>query len=63
MHGLIDLKGVDPEICQHSIPLKSDAKPSRQSPYTYKETFSKKIKEEIDKLKEAEFIYEIEHTE
>ena len=57
-----DLKGVDPNICEHTIPLKFDAKPSRQRPYTYNETFAKKIKAEIDKLKEAEFIYEIEHT-
>ncbi|MCO5553962.1 hypothetical protein L7F22_007488 [Adiantum nelumboides] len=58
-----DLKGVEPSICQHTIPLKSDAKPSKQHPYTYNETFARKIKEEIDKLKEAEFIYEIEHTD
>ena len=58
-----DLKGVDPTICQHTIPMKEDAKPTRQRPYTYNDTFAKKIKEEIDKLKEAEFIYEIEHTD
>ncbi|MCO5575756.1 hypothetical protein L7F22_029560 [Adiantum nelumboides] len=58
-----DLKGVDPSICQHTIRLKSDAKTSRQHPYTYNETFAKKIKEEIDKLKEVEFIYVIEHTD
>ncbi|MCO5548151.1 hypothetical protein L7F22_001609 [Adiantum nelumboides] len=58
-----DLKGVDPSICQHIIPLKSDAKPSRQRPYTYNDTFARKRKKEIDKLKEAEFIYEIEHTD
>ncbi|MCO5581547.1 hypothetical protein L7F22_035435 [Adiantum nelumboides] len=58
-----DLKGVDPSICQHTIPLKSDAKPSRQRPYTYNERFARKIKKEIDKFKEAEFIYEIEHTD
>ncbi|MCO5563145.1 hypothetical protein L7F22_016782 [Adiantum nelumboides] len=58
-----DLKGVDPNICQHTIPLKSDAKPSKQRPYTYNETFARKIKEEIDKLKEVEFIYEIKHTD
>ncbi|MCO5557917.1 hypothetical protein L7F22_011490 [Adiantum nelumboides] len=58
-----DLKEVDPSIYQHTIPLKSDAKPSKQHPYTYNETFARKIKEEIDKLKEAEFIYEIEHTD
>ena len=58
-----DLKGVDPKICQHTIPMKDDAKPSRQRPYTYNDTFARKIKEEIDKLLAAEFIYEIEHTE
>ncbi|MCO5598326.1 hypothetical protein L7F22_052419 [Adiantum nelumboides] len=57
------LKGVDPSICQYTIPLKSDAKPSRQGPYTFNETFVRKIKKEIDKLKEAEFIYEIEHID
>lgn len=57
-----DLKGVDPKICQHTIPLRDDAKPSKQRPYTYNQNFASKIKEEIDKLLEAEFIYEIEHT-
>ncbi|MCO5548431.1 hypothetical protein L7F22_001887 [Adiantum nelumboides] len=56
-----DLKGVDLEISQHTISLKTDAKPSRQRPYTYNDTFAKRIKEEIDKLMEAEFIYEIKH--
>ena len=58
-----DLKGVDPKICQHTIPMKEDAKPRKQRPYTYNENFGRKIKEEIDKLLDAEFIYEIEHTE
>ena len=58
-----DLKGVDPAICQHTIPMRDDAKPSKQRPYTYNENFANKIKEEIDKLSDAEFIFEIEHTE
>ena len=45
-----DLKGLDPDICQHTIPMKDDAKTSKQRPYTYNDTFAKKIKEEIDKL-------------
>ena len=57
-----DLKGVDPQVCQHTIPLKANAKPRKQRPYTYNETFAKKIKEEIDKILEARFVYEIEHT-
>ena len=40
-----------------------DAKIAKQRPYTYNDTFARKIKEEIDKLKEVEFIYEIEHTD
>ena len=50
-----DLKGVDPDICQHTIPMRDDAKPSKQRPYTYNDNFANKIKEEINKLLEAEF--------
>ena len=57
-----DLKGVEPSVCKHKIPMREDAKPRKQRPYTYNDTFAKKIKEEIDKLLEANFIYEIKHT-
>ena len=43
--------------------MKDDAKPGKQRHYTYNDNFGRKIKEEIDKLLEAEFIYEIEHIE
>ena len=46
-----DLKGVDPAICQHTIPMIQDDKPTKQRPYTYNDTFAKKIKEEIDSLR------------
>ena len=55
-----DLKGVDPSICQHTIPMKEDAKPRKQRPYTYNDNFGIKINEEIDKLLDVEFIYEID---
>ena len=58
-----DLKGVDPSACKHTIPMREDAKPRKQRPYTYNDTFAKKIKKEIDKLLEANFIYEIEYTD
>lgn len=58
-----DLKCVDPNICHHTIPMRADAKPRCQHPYTYNDNFGWRIKEGIEKLKEAEFIYEIEHTE
>ena len=43
--------------------MREDAKPSKQRPYTYNDNFAKEIKDEIDKLLEAEFIYKIEHTD
>ena len=43
--------------------MKEDARPSKQRPYTYNDNFAKRIKEEIEKLKEAKFIYEIEPTD
>ena len=43
--------------------MKDIAKPSQQRPYTYNDNFARKIREEIEKFLEAEFIYEIEHTE
>ena len=58
-----DLTGVDPIVCQHTITLCDDAKPSRQCPYSYNENYSMKIEEEINSLKKVGFISEIEHME
>ena len=57
-----DLKGVDVAVCQHTIPLQANAKPSKQCPYSYNDNYAMKIKEDVNRLKEASFIYEIEHT-
>ena len=43
-----DLKGVDPSVCQHTISMQDDAKPCIQRPYSYNDTFSQKIDEEIE---------------
>ena len=48
-----DLKGVDPALCQHTIPMKDTTKPSQQRPYTYNDNFAKKTREKLDKLLEA----------
>ena len=63
MYSYKDLKGVDPEIFQHAIPNKVDANPIKLQLYTYNDTFANKIKVGIERLLEANFIYEIEHTE
>ena len=51
-----DLKGVNPKIFQHTIPIKLNAEPIKPHSYMYNETFANKIKAEIDQLIEANFI-------
>ena len=57
-----DLKGMDLDVCQHTIPMRNNTKPCIQRPYSYDDNFAQKIDEEIDQLKEVGFINEIEHT-
>lgn len=56
-----DVKGVDLDIFKHMIPMREDAKPRKLRPYTYNDTFSRKIKVEIDKVMDTKSIYKIEH--
>ena len=56
------MKGVPPEVVQHTIPIRDDAKPMQQCPYDMNPKYEMIVKEEIDKLLDAGFIYEIEHT-
>ncbi|MCO5594482.1 hypothetical protein L7F22_048513 [Adiantum nelumboides] len=59
----IDLKGVDPEVCQHRIPLKPGARPIRLQRYRMNPNYAKKVKEEIDNLVKAGFISEVESSD
>lgn len=54
---------LSPEVVQHIIPIRDDAKPVQQRPYDMNPKYEMIVKEEIDKLLDAGFIYEIEHTE
>ncbi|KAL3694203.1 hypothetical protein R1sor_007854 [Riccia sorocarpa] len=54
-----DMKGVPPEICQHKIKLLPSAKPMVQQPYRMNPNYAETVKKEIDKLKEADFIYHV----
>ncbi|KAL3684568.1 hypothetical protein R1sor_002590 [Riccia sorocarpa] len=54
-----DMKGVPPEICQHNIKLLPSAKPMVQRPYRMNPNYAETVKKEIDKLKEANFIYPV----
>ena len=54
-----DMKAVPPEVVQHTIPIRDDAKPVQQRPYDMNPKYETIVKEEIDKLLNAGFIYEI----
>ena len=58
-----DLKGIPPHITQHTIPLIEGARPKACRPYPMNPKYAEKVKEELNKLLEAGFIYEIEHSE
>ncbi|KAL3698611.1 hypothetical protein R1sor_012687 [Riccia sorocarpa] len=54
-----DMKGVPPEICQHKIKLLPSAKPMVQRSYRMNLNYAETVKKEIEKLKEADFIYPV----
>ena len=57
------MKGVPLEVVQHMIPIRDDVKLVQQKPYDVNPRYEMIVKEEIDKLLDARFIYKIEHTE
>ena len=58
-----DLKGIDEQIVVHTIPLRVDAIPITQRPYRMNPKISQTIQEELKKLLDVGFIYEIEHSD
>ena len=58
-----DLKGVSPELCQHKIDLLEGTYPIRQRQYRLNPKYSLLVKDEIDKLLEAGFIYPVLSSE
>ena len=57
------MKGVPLEVVQHTIPIHDDAKLVQKRSYDMNPKYETIAKEEIDKLLDAGFIYEIEHIE
>ena len=43
--------------------MRDNTKPSKQRPYTYNDNFPNKLKEEINKVLEDQFLYKIDHIE
>ena len=55
------MPGIDPEIVQHRIPLNPDAKPVKQKLRQIRPDWMLKIKEEITKQIDAEFLMVTEY--
>jgi len=51
-----DMPGLDPEIVQHKLPLKSECLPIKQKMRRMKPEVSLKIKDEVEKLFNAGFL-------
>ena len=58
-----DLRGVLPEVCEHKIVLEEGTAPVIQRQYHMNPKYSLMVKEEIDKLLEAGFIYKVPYSE
>lgn len=57
-----DMKGVLPKVIQHTIRIRDFAKLVQRKPYDMNPKYETIVKEEIDKLLDDGFIYELEHT-
>src|SRR5450759_5001679 len=58
-----ELTGIDPAYGEHRIDVEDNARPVRQRQYRLNPKHSLKVKEELDTLLEAGFIYPVKHSE
>ena len=58
-----DLRGIPPDVCEHKIVLEDNAVPICQRQHRLNPKYSLMVKEELDKLLEAGFIYPVPHSE
>ena len=57
-----DMRGLDPQLYQHQIPLSTDAKPVAQRRYRMNPNYAAKVKDEIDKLLRVGFIQPVKQA-
>ncbi|KAL2610727.1 hypothetical protein R1flu_029300 [Riccia fluitans] len=55
-----DMKGIPPEIAEHRIGLLPNTRPLRSQCYRLNPNYAERVKKELDKLLEAQFIYPVE---
>eukprot|EP00253_Pinus_taeda_P004780 PITA_04780 len=58
-----DMKGIHPNLCTHRIYLKAGCKPIKQPERRMNPTLKKVVKEELQKLQSANFIYPISDSQ
>jgi hypothetical protein len=58
-----EMKGIPPEVVVHTIPMVEGARPRHVPAYRTNPKYGALIKEELKKLLDVGFIYEIEHTD
>eukprot|EP00253_Pinus_taeda_P014250 PITA_14250 len=58
-----EMKGIHPSVCTHHIYIKEDCKPARQPQRRMNPTLKDIVKEEVQKLLDAGFIYRISDSE
>ncbi|XP_050211341.1 uncharacterized protein LOC126661533 [Mercurialis annua] len=58
-----EMPGLDPDIAEHKLPLKSGFRPFRQPPRRMSKEVDTLIQDEIKRLEDAKFIREAQYTE
>ncbi|XP_050222703.1 uncharacterized protein LOC126672794 [Mercurialis annua] len=58
-----EMPGLDPDIAEHKLPLKSGFRPFRQPPQRMSREVDTLIQDEIKRLEDAKFIREAQYTE
>jgi hypothetical protein len=59
----MEMKGIEGELGEMKIPLISEERPIRQTPYRLKPIYKQKVKEEIDRMLEVGIMEPIEEFE
>jgi hypothetical protein len=59
----IEMKGITEELGEMKIPLRLEVRPIRQRPYRLNPIYKQKVKDEIDRMLEADIIELVEESE
>ena len=62
-YALQDLKGINPALCTHRIPLDPEISPSREPQRRLNNVMREVVKKEVLKLLDARIIYHVPHSE